>query len=233
MSRRKSQAPATAAPGSAQAATQDGDAGPGQQDAVAAPAPVAVGAPAPVAVARPASRWSSIADDVLALAPVIATSLVVSLVIMALALWVYDKRRAQVFAVVDLPGIVELEQLRLTVSAVAPGLNEAGRQSLLADAQAFGDRLSKEIEALRSQCGCVLLTSTAFVGEPPADYTATLKSRLGLDKLNAEALRKQAQSRLEAAIPALGQASPGFNQPERSAGVPMPSAPSFGPQVRP
>jgi hypothetical protein len=233
MTKRKPQPHATAAHRAAQAVAQDGDAEPGQQDAVAAPAPESATAPAPVAVARPASRWSSIADDVLALSPVIATSLVVSLVIMALALWVYDKRRAQVFAVVDLPGIVELEQLRLTVSAVAPGLNEAGRQSLLADAQAFGDRLSKEIEALRSQCGCVLLTSASFVGEPPADYTATLKSRLGLDKLNAEALRKQAQSRLEAAIPALGQASPGFNQPERSAGAPMPSAPSFGPQVRP
>jgi hypothetical protein len=181
------------------------------------------------------SRIAAFADEMLALAPTMAVSMVMCVLVTALALWVYDKRRAQVFAVVDLPGIVELEQLRLTVTAVAPGLSDAARQGLLADAQAFGDRLAKEIETLRSQCSCVLLTTSAFVGEPPADYTATLKARLGLEKLNAETLRKQAQSRLEASIPALAQPqSPQVTFPlDRSAPSPGVGGPAALPLTRP
>lgn len=181
------------------------------------------------------SRVAAFADEMLALAPTMAVALVMCVLVTALALWVYDKRRSQVFAVVDLPGIVELEQLRLTVTAVAPGLSDAARQGLLADAQAFGDRLSKEIETLRSQCGCVLLTTSAFVGEPPADYTATLKARLGLDKLNAETLRKQAQSRLEASIPALAQpqSQQGPFALERSGPPPGVAGPAALPLSRP
>lgn len=98
-------------------------------------------------------------------------------------------------AVVDLAGIVELEQLRMSAVVMKKDSTDAERMQVMERLQTFGKDLEQAMETVRSDCGCVMLTSNAVVGSGVTDLTEAVKTKMGLQGLNLEAMRNLAKDR--------------------------------------
>jgi len=133
-------------------------------------------------------------------APIMA-SLIVSVCVSAMALAVYDKTRKGDFAVIDLAGIVELEQLRLTASVIKIGTTDEERLKAFQRVQSFGGVLEKAIDEIKADCKCVLLARNAFIGGGGKDYTDSLKAKVGLSGVDLESVRKLTEMAMSRAVP--------------------------------
>jgi hypothetical protein len=142
------------------------------------------------------------------LAAPILTSLVVSSVVATMAIVVNDKTRKPEFAVIDLAGIVELEQLRLTASVMKPGTSDDEKLKAFQRVQAFGGVLEKAIEELKADCQCVLMARNAFIGVGGVDYTETLKRKVGLAGVDIESIKKLTEMAVSRAIPSAESVRP-------------------------
>jgi hypothetical protein len=135
------------------------------------------------------------------LAAPLMVSLVVSVSVVAMGIAVYDKTRKAEFAVIDLAGIVELEQLRLTASVIRPGTTDDERLKAFQRVQEFGSVLEKGIEEIKADCSCVLLARNAFIGAGGTDYTDVLKRKVGLEGVDIESVRKMTEMAITRAVP--------------------------------
>jgi len=133
-------------------------------------------------------------------APIMA-SLIVSVCVSAMALAVYDKTRKADFAVIDLAGIVELEQLRLTASVIKIGTTDEEKLKAFQRVQSFGGVLEKGIDEIKAECQCVLMARNAFIGGGGKDYTDSLKAKVGLSGVDLESVRKMTEMAMSRAVP--------------------------------
>ncbi|MBK6616134.1 hypothetical protein [Ottowia sp.] len=117
-------------------------------------------------------------------------SLIVS-VLVGFGGWLLLGQKSQSFAVVDLPEIIEIEQLSFTVAAMKPDLTDSQRAAAYEEVKAFGPRLEQAIEQVKKKCGCVLLMRSAYVGRVDKDLTLEIKTALGMQNLDVKAMKEQ------------------------------------------
>ena len=151
------------------------------------------------------------------LAAPIMVSLVVSVAVVAMGIGVYDKTRKGEFGVIDLAGIVELEQLRLTASVIKPGTTDDERLKAFQRVQSFGGVLEKGIEEIKADCKCVLLARNAFIGGGGTDYTDELKQKVGLAGVDIASVRKMTEMAMTRAVPSPDSMRSAAGQPSNSA----------------
>ena len=125
------------------------------------------------------------------LAIVALISLTVSMLV-AVAAWFLPVHK-QSFAVVDLPGIIEIEELTFTTTMMKANVNDNDRALAYETVKGFGPKLEAAIETVKRRCNCVLLTRGAYVGEAEKDLTAELKQALGMDGLDVAAMKAKIQ----------------------------------------
>lgn len=100
--------------------------------------------------------------------------------------------------VIDLPGIVEIEELSLTASMIGSQVTDADRANAFERLKAFGPKLEAAIEQAKSECGCILLTRNAMVGPSNVDQTARVKEILGMSAVSAAELREKITKNVQA-----------------------------------
>lgn len=100
--------------------------------------------------------------------------------------------------VLDLPAIVELEEMSLTLSMMNASVTDDDREKAFNRVKGFGPRLEVAIEQARQECGCILLTRNAMVGQSEFDQTQRVKELLGLGGLNAAELRERISRGIQA-----------------------------------
>jgi len=116
------------------------------------------------------------------------------------AVWLATPATRQV-ATIDLQGVIELQQLKLTAMVLKAGATDDDRARAFTQVKAFGGALDEAIEQVRKSCNCVLLTRNAVVGAHGLDMTPKLRSALGLDGADAEAWRRIASEGIGRALP--------------------------------
>jgi hypothetical protein len=163
------------------------------------------------------SKLSAVLRSASGLAAPVLISLIVSVAVSAMALGVYDKTRKGDFAVIDLAGIVELEQLRLTASVLKQGTTDDDRLKAFQRVQQFGNVLEKAIEEIKADCKCVLLARNAFIGGGGTDYTESLKQKVGLGGVDIEAVRKMTEAAVNRAVPSPDSMKSTAGQPSNAA----------------
>lgn len=127
-------------------------------------------------------------------------ALIVSTVVM-FAGW-YFLGQKQTFAVIDLPGIVEVEQLQFQANLMKDGVTDRDRAVEYERVKSFGTRLEAAIDQVRKNCNCIILTRGAFVGQTK-DVTADVKAVLGSDKINVDELKARVQREVQRSLPDL------------------------------
>jgi len=125
-------------------------------------------------------------------------ALIVSTVVM-FAGW-YFMGQKQTFAVIDLPGIIEVEQLQFQVNLMKDGVTDRDRAAEYERVKSFGPRLESAIEQVRKNCNCIILSRGAFVGQTK-DVTGDVKLVLGTDKINVEELKAKVQREIQRSMP--------------------------------
>ena len=113
-------------------------------------------------------------------------------VVVAIAAWFLPVHK-QSFAVVDLPGIIEIEELTFTTTMMKANVNDNDRAQAYETVKGFGPKLEAAIESVKKKCNCVLLTRGAYVGDADKDLTVELKQALGMDSLDVAAMKAKIQ----------------------------------------
>lgn len=125
-------------------------------------------------------------------------ALIVSTVVMFVG-W-YFVGQKQSFAVIDLPGIVEVEQLQFQANLMKDGVSDRDRAVEYERVKSFGTRLEAAIDQVRKNCNCIIFTRGAFVGQTK-DVTNDVKVALGSDKINVEELKARVQRDVQRSMP--------------------------------
>lgn len=125
-------------------------------------------------------------------------ALIVSTVVMFTG-W-YFLGQKQSFAVIDLPGIVEIEQLQFQANLMKDGVSDRDRAAEYERVKSFGTRLEAAIDQVRKSCNCMIFTRGAVVGQTK-DVTGEVKAALGSDKINVEELKARVQRDVQRSIP--------------------------------
>lgn len=145
-----------------------------------APADTTPITPAPA----PTSEWP--------LMPMALVASLVTLVITACALLLYHAnfvRTLPRFGTVDVASVVGMSELVFAELIARPTATDVERTQAITMAQELGPKLEAALRDIERQCGCILLTKAAVVGSSIADHTPALKTAMGLDAVNEEALR--------------------------------------------
>lgn len=115
----------------------------------------------------------------------IATTAVVSSIIVGSSLWAYERyvRAPQTprFAVVDVSDIYRLKTMQLVDDMLKAGEGKDARDAVKNRADTFGQDLERLTSRVASECTCVVLARPAVVaGDSVPDYTDAIKAKLGL-----------------------------------------------------
>lgn len=118
------------------------------------------------------------------------------------------------YAVLDLNDIVEEQQLVIASDYLsADGGSPQAQQKVASQVEALGRSLEKEIAGLREECGCILLTKAAVIGDGPQDLTEVLRKRMGLGKVDRAALQAKVNAAMTVKLPeSLGRVLNASNQ---------------------
>jgi hypothetical protein len=125
-------------------------------------------------------------------------ALTVSVCVFAAGWFLVGKSGQQKVGVIDLPSIVEIEEMSLTLSMMNPTVTDDDRAKAFERVKGFGPRLEAAIEQARQECGCVLLTRNAMVGQSAMDQTNRVKELLGVASVNAAELREKISKGVQA-----------------------------------
>jgi hypothetical protein len=125
-------------------------------------------------------------------------ALTVSVCVFTAGFFIFVKSAPQKLGVIDLPSIVELEEMSLTLSMMGTSVTDEDRAKAFERVKGFGGRLEAAIETARQECGCILLTRNAMVGQSAMDQTQRVKDLLGVGKLNAAELREKISKGIQA-----------------------------------
>ena len=118
-------------------------------------------------------------------------ALTVSVCVFAGGWFMFARTAPQKLGVIDLPSIVEIEEMSLTLSMMGESVTDDDRARAFMRVKGFGKRLETAIEQARQDCGCVLLTRNAMVGETGLDQTQRVKELLGMASVSAADLREK------------------------------------------
>jgi len=123
---------------------------------------------------------------------------VVIAVLVAIASWYFvGRQQTTKIGVVDLPQLMEIEELSLTLSMMNKGVSDDDRAAAFLRVKSFGDRLDKAVDQARTECGCLLLAKNAYIGDSKSDQTGRVKALLGYDGVNVQDLRSRVKSNVQ------------------------------------
>lgn len=129
---------------------------------------------------------------------VAVVALVVSAAVFTAGWFLFAKPAAVKVGVIDLPGIVEIEELSLTASMMGSQVTDADRANAFERVKSFGPKLEAAVDQAKKECGCILLTRNAMVGQSNFDQTARVKEILGMGGINAAELREKITKNVQA-----------------------------------
>ena len=116
-------------------------------------------------------------------ARLIAINAVVSLAIVAgAALWMQHNQKPT-FGTLDVAELYRLKEAQVAAVLVKRDSGDAERILAIQRAAVFGAELSKLIDTLPEECGCLVLVRGAVLGSGAqlVDLTPAVRSRLGLE----------------------------------------------------
>jgi hypothetical protein len=95
--------------------------------------------------------------------------------------WAWWPRPAR-FATLDIAELYRLEESQVAAALVRRDSSDLERAAAIQRAAAFGGVLSRMIDTLPEECGCLVLTRGAMLGSSAQlpDLTPQLRQRLGL-----------------------------------------------------
>jgi hypothetical protein len=104
-------------------------------------------------------------------------------------------------ATLDLSGIVEIEQMRMTALMMRKDTTEDERMRAMSRAKTFGASLTNAIAELQASCKCVIVTRNAVIGQADLDLTEEAKAKLGIAGIDLEQARASAEQAIDRRIP--------------------------------
>jgi hypothetical protein len=125
----------------------------------------------------------------------LAAGIPAAVLAVVLGLWAYDvlvaRPRTPVIATVDLQAVVDAKEAVFTEMVAKQGASDQDRQKALDLVAAMGNELSDALAVIKSECGCLLLTKAAVVGQAHLDLTPQLKVRMGVSHVDPAAIRER------------------------------------------
>jgi len=118
----------------------------------------------------------------------IATQIVVSLVMVVMAITLYDyfvvtpKTKTLRIGQVDISAIVRKKESEFARLVTDKNVTDKQRDEAIAMAQVFSKKMAEALGSLPAECGCVLLPRSAIAGRHAdiIDYTPEVMRRVGM-----------------------------------------------------
>lgn len=97
------------------------------------------------------------------------------------ATWIAPPKTPPI-AVLDVAELYRLKETQVAAQLVKPDTSEADRVAILKSVQGFGSEVTRLIQALPTECGCLILARGALIGKDKQlpDLTPDVRRRLGL-----------------------------------------------------
>jgi len=85
-------------------------------------------------------------------------------------------------AILDVAELYRLKETQVAALLVKPDSTDADRTAILKSVQGFGSEITRLIQALPAECGCLILARGALIGKDTQlpDLTPDVRRRLGL-----------------------------------------------------
>lgn len=104
-------------------------------------------------------------------------------------------------ATLDISGIVELEQMRMTALMMRKETSEEERMRAMSRMKSFGNTLQAAISEVHTSCKCVIVTRNAVIGQAEMDVTEEVKGKLGLQGIDLDQARASAEQAVDRRVP--------------------------------
>ena len=116
-------------------------------------------------------------------ARLIAINLVASLAVATGVAWWMQGHRAPAFGTLDITELYRLKESQVAAVLVQRDSGDADRLLAIQQAAAFGAQVSKVLETLPQDCGCLVVAPGALLGTSTqiVDLTPQVRRRLGLE----------------------------------------------------
>lgn len=116
-------------------------------------------------------------------ARLIAINLVASLAVATGVAWWMQGHRAPAFGTLDIAELYRLKESQVAAVLVKRDSGDADRLLAIQQAAAFGAQVSKVLESLPQDCGCLVVAPGALLGTSTQliDLTPQVRRRLGLE----------------------------------------------------
>ncbi len=108
-----------------------------------------------------------------------ANTLVSAALVLGHAAWM-SPQRAPRLTVLDVAELYRLKEVQVAAVLTKRDATEEERSRALSGASAFSTELSNLLQALREECGCLILVRGAVIGHALPDLTPDVRRRLGL-----------------------------------------------------
>lgn len=108
-------------------------------------------------------------------------------------------------ATVDLTGLVEIEQMRMTALVMKPGVSEDEKMRAFTRMKGLGELIQNSISDAAAKCNCVVLARNAVVSNAQMDITQEVKVAMGIGDIDLDAARSAARETLDKRIPSIDE----------------------------
>ena len=88
-------------------------------------------------------------------------------------------------AVVDVAEVVAIQQEQFVKLLSSNNVTDKEREQSFLMVSSFGERMKAAIGEIQKECGCTLVVKSAIIGTV-ADYTDSLKAKMGMTGMSAE-----------------------------------------------
>jgi hypothetical protein len=138
----------------------------------------------------------------------LATILVLSLLISLATVIGWDRltKKEPRFGTVDIGAVLDLKQVQLSKIAFDASATDKDRAATFKMIESFGRELEDALSRIRESCQCMLLVRNAVVTGSMPDYTENLKTLVGVDKVDPDAISKMVTSALQDSMTAAKEA---------------------------
>lgn len=116
-------------------------------------------------------------------ARLIAINIVASLLVATGASWWMQRHHKPAFGTLDITELYRLKESQVAAVLVKRDSGDADRVLAIQHAAAFGEQVSKILETLPQDCGCLVVAPGAVLGTSTqlVDLTPAVRRRLGLE----------------------------------------------------